>query len=254
MIEGLLVDLDGTVYQDGRPLPGVPEAVESLRERAVPIRFVTNTTRTSGATLLARLRAMGVPAEPEELFTPPRAAVARIRERGLRRAAFLLSDEVLEDFRGIERDEDSPDVVVVGDLGPGWDYERVERGFRWLMAGAHLLALQKNRYWRKEGRLVLDAGPWVAALEYATGVEAEVVGKPAEAFFREAASSMGLDPSRVAMVGDDPEGDVGGARRAGLQGFLVRTGKYVPGAAEAAGVRPDRTLDSLADLPRALFG
>ena len=94
------------------------------------------------------------------------------------------------------------------------------------MDGAELIALQKNRYWETSEGLSLDAGPFVSALEYATGREAEVVGKPSPAFFELALGELGVSADRAAMVGDDVEADVGGAMDAGLAGILVRTGKY----------------------------
>src|SRR5438309_1529493 len=76
-------------------------------------------------------------------------------------------------------------------------------------------------------RLALDAGPLVAALEYATGATAVIAGKPSPGFFAAAVRSLGAgDGERIAMVGDDLWSDVEGAQRAGLQGWLVRTGKF----------------------------
>ena len=73
------------------------------------------------------------------------------------------------------------------------------------------------------------SGPFVAALEYASEKRAVVVGKPEESFFRIALEDMGLEASEVAMVGDDAEVDVAGAKKAGLSGIQVRTGKWRPG-------------------------
>jgi HAD superfamily hydrolase (TIGR01458 family) len=114
--------------------------------------------------------------------------------------------------------------------------------------GAQLLALQKNRYWRREDGLSLDAGPFVAALEYASGRSATVVGKPEREFFELALRELGLAPHEAAMVGDDAEADVAGAQIAGLKGIQVRTGKYRPGVEG----RPDLVLESFAGLPEAL--
>jgi ribonucleotide monophosphatase NagD (HAD superfamily) len=69
----------------------------------------------------------------------------------------------------------------------------------------------------------------VAALEYASGREATVLGKPSLAFFTLAVEGLHCVPEDVAMIGDDAEADVGGAMAAGLMGILVKTGKYRPG-------------------------
>ena len=125
----------------------------------------------------------------------------------------------------------------------------LNRAFRHLLAGAELIALQKNRYWLREDGLGLDVGPFVAALEYAAGCEAHVVGKPADAFFRHVLEGLGVGPPDAVMVGDDVESDVGGALRAGLAGVLVRTGKYREQAVAASGIEPSATVDSIADVP-----
>jgi HAD superfamily hydrolase (TIGR01458 family) len=118
-----------------------------------------------------------------------------------------------------------------------------------LMEGAGLIALQKNRYWRTRDGLSLDAGPFVAALEYASGERAVVVGKPEEAFFRIAMEDLGVGAGEIAMVRDDVEADVAGAKRAGLLGIQVRTGKW---RLDAEDGEADLVLDSVAGLPEAL--
>jgi ribonucleotide monophosphatase NagD (HAD superfamily) len=87
----------------------------------------------------------------------------------------------------------------------------------------------------------------VAALEFASGKKASIVGKPEREFFRLALQDLGLEAGQVAMVGDDAEADVVGARRAGLLGIQVRTGKWQADAEEA-----DLVIDSVADLPGVL--
>jgi HAD superfamily hydrolase (TIGR01458 family) len=150
----------------------------------------------------------------------------------------------MEDLLEIDFTDDHPDYVLVGDLGKGFTYERLNPAFRHLMEGAKLLALQKNRFWQTDVGLSLDAGPFVAALEYASGKNASVVGKPERDFFRLALEYLGLEAHEVAMVGDDAEADVMGARRAGLVGIQVRTGKW---QADVDGA--DLVVDSIADLP-----
>ena len=155
----------------------------------------------------------------------------------------------MENLEGIIPAEDAPDFVLVGDLGEGFTYARLDAAFRCLVNGAGLVALQKNRYWRTRHGLSLDAGPFVAALEYASGKQAVVVGKPEEGFFRNALDDLELEAGEVAMVGDDAEADVAGAKRAGLLGIQVRTGKWRPDAEER---EADLVVDSVAGLPEAL--
>jgi ribonucleotide monophosphatase NagD (HAD superfamily) len=88
----------------------------------------------------------------------------------------------------------------------------------------------------------------VAALEYASGKVAQVVGKPSPEFFRLALEELGVPPSRVLVVGDDPENDCGGGQRVGCRGAVVRTGKFDAAALVRQAIAPDLILDSVAAL------
>lgn len=245
-IKGLLIDLDGTLYVGGEPIPGCREALLKLRSSGLLLRFVTNTTRRPRREVLCGLRSMGFEVEEEEIFTPARAVALLLRGR---RCYPLVAESLLEDLGRMVPDDESPEYVLVGDLGEGFTYALLNAAFRHLMGGAELLALQKNRYWRRESGLSLDAGPFVAALEYASEKTAAVVGKPEKDFFRLALEDLGLEAHEVAMIGDDPEADVAGAQAAGLKGVQVKTGKY--DATRTSG-EVDLVLESFAALPEAL--
>jgi HAD superfamily hydrolase (TIGR01458 family) len=248
----VLLDLDGVLYVEDAPIPGALEAVAALRDRGLELRFVTNTTSRPRRDILARLERLGMPVPANELITPARLAVDHCLATGRLRALLLMHDEVKADLAGLETVGEDADVVVVGDLGEGFDYAVLNHAFRELLGGAELVALQKNRYWRTPDGLSLDVGPFVAALEYASGRDAVVVGKPAPAFFATVLAGLGVDPDDAVMVGDDVESDVGGALRAGLSGVLVRTGKYRADAVAASGIEPTATVDSIAEVPALL--
>ena len=226
MLRGLFLDLSGVLYEGSQPLPGAVDAVRQLQQSSLQLRFVTNTARKNRQQILADLAVMGFAIEPEQLFTAPAAAASWVREH--KRHPFLL---VHPDIR-CEFDPPSggePDAVVIGDAENDLNYQQLDIAFRLLMEGAPLIAIGDNRYFKSDGKLHLDAGPFVRALEYAAGVDAIVTGKPSAAFFQQVLSDTGLKAEEVMMVGDDVFGDVEGALKAGLQACLVRTGKYRAG-------------------------
>jgi HAD superfamily hydrolase (TIGR01458 family) len=248
----VLLDLDGVLYVEGRPLPRAAGAVEELRAAGLALRFVTNTTAHSRRATLEKLRRLGFAVEEDELVTPAVLALQHCRDRGYTSAALLVRDELKGEFGELE-ESGEPNAVIVGDLGERFDYGVLNRAFRQLLAGAELIALQKNRYWLRDDGLCLDVGPFVAALEYAAGCEALVVGKPAGAFFDHVLDGLGVPAGAAVMVGDDIESDIGGALRAGLAAVLVRTGKYREEAVAASGIEPTAIVDSAADLPALLL-
>ncbi|ABN58144.1 MULTISPECIES: TIGR01458 family HAD-type hydrolase [Methanoculleus] len=181
----------------------------------------------------------------------PVAGAAHLREGGRTRCFLLTTPDARTDFEeaGITAVEEGADAVVVADAGDCLTYECLNRAFRLLIGGADLVALEKDRYWMGADGLMLSAGPFVTALEYAAGKEAEVIGKPSPAFFLRALRDIGAEPGEAAMVGDDIVTDIGGARACGMKGILVKTGKYREETVRHSGITPDLVIDSLADLP-----
>jgi HAD superfamily hydrolase (TIGR01458 family) len=251
-VRALLLDLEGTVCEAGRPLPRAAETLATLSDRGVPHCFVTNTTSRPRSKLAAELSGMGIAVGAERIFTAPLAARRYLLDRGLTRCHLLVAPAVLEDFAGVEHVEDSREAVVVGDVGEGFTYSRLNHAFGLLLEGARFVTLARNRYYESGGRLVLDQGPFVAALEVASGCEAVLVGKPAAEFFRPALEVLGVPAEETAIVGDDIEADVGGGMALGMRGILVRTGKFREGDLARCATRPDAVVGSLADIPSLL--
>jgi HAD superfamily hydrolase (TIGR01458 family) len=248
---GVLLDIDGVLYVGNEPIEGAREALVELRRQSAAVRLMTNTTSRSRREVLEHLVEIGFEVALEEVLTPAAMAVRHCRERGYRSVELLVSERLLEDLAPLQRSGSArkADAVILGDLGSAFNAEVLNGAFRLLMDGAELVALQHNRYWRRADGLALDVGAYAAALEYATGREAVVVGKPAQAFFLSAMADMGLE--RGVMVGDDAEADVGGAMAAGLPGVLVRTGKYREDPVMAR-VTPTAIVDSIKDVPSLL--
>lgn len=251
-VDGCLIDIDGTILQGNVPIEGAIDTLSSLQQAGVPFRFLTNTTRRPRAEIISQLSAVGFEAQDGDCLTAPAVTAAWLRERGAQKLMLLVDPATQEEFSEFDLASQNPEFVVVADLGDQWTFDLLDRAFRALMAGAELVAMQRNRYWRHEGRLSLDAGPFVAALEYATEREAHLVGKPSRELFRTVARELGIAAHRIAMIGDDLDADIRGARSAGLVSVAVRTGKYRPEAEEVTQQSADAVLSSIAELPRWL--
>ncbi len=247
-IKGLLFDIGGVLYVGERVIEGAPETIEKLHAR-YPMRFVTNTTRTLPETILEKLKGFGFAIGREELFTALDVTRDFVRAQGAT-VLPVMTDEAEGYFA--ELASGKPDFVVVGDAHTNFDYPHLNAAFRALMEGASLIAAAKNRYFKDEdGKLSMDAGGFISALEYASGKEARIIGKPSQTFFHLAVASMGLQAHEVLMVGDDIESDIKGAQDAGLQAALVKTGKFQPTDLEK-GIRPDPILEDVTDLAKYL--
>ena len=268
MPRAFLLDLDGTLYSGGAPVPGVPAAIAALQSRNTPCRFLTNTTSISRRGLVERLRGYGYDVAESGIITPLVTAAALLKAEGIRTVMPFVPEAALEDLKKFELvggtatrsvTGANPPVssalsascaVLIGDLGARWTFDLMQDAFAALMAGARFIALSRDRYFQSAHGLRLDAGTFVAGLEYATGRSAELVGKPGPAYYQRAVESLpgAFDRGEVAMVGDDLWSDIDGAQRAGCQGWLVRTGKFRQQTLQESGIVPDRILESAAQL------
>lgn len=250
-IKGILFDLDGVFYVGEKLIDGAAETLDFCRRHNLPFRFITNTSTKSIGDVADKLENFGLDIKPREIFSAVSATREFLRRQGKPSVHLLIRESAETDFAEFPKSGE-PDYVVVGDIGAAWNYELLNRVFKELMNGAGLIAMHMNKFWQSEDGLQMDIGAFVAGLEFVTDKKATVIGKPSANFFKLALDSLGLPAQQVIVVGDDIDNDIGGGQAAGLQGVLVRTGKYRKEYADACEVTPGASIDSIADLPTLL--
>ncbi|KAI6155900.1 HAD-like domain-containing protein, partial [Pisolithus tinctorius] len=290
-LSALLIDISGTLLIGSTPTPGAARALARLRAARVPFRFCSNTSKESTQEICRRLAESSMPVLLGEVWTSIGALKGVLRDTGVRRPAYLpytlLSQSARAECLGIDSgttnhhsqdDTTEPyDAVVVGLAPSVFDYEHLNTAFRILvrehqnykrllepspspspsMSKPPLIALHKARYIQASDRaLSLGPGPFVAALEEASGTRALVVGKPTKLFFETVIKSFqggniaDGGGGRIAVIGDDVSADLGeGAIELGLWRVLVKTGKYRAGDESREGAYPpDEVCESFADF------
>jgi HAD superfamily hydrolase (TIGR01458 family) len=253
-IDGVLLDIDGVLAVSWEPLPGAIDAIAWLRSNDVPFRLITNTTTKTHSDLAGTLRDAGFDVRDDELITAVVATAEYLRSNHGGARCFVLSDgDASADLEGIELSElDDADVVVLGGANEDFTYPTMNRIFARLMAGATLVGMHRNLYWRTSDGLELDSGAYITGLEEATGRTAVICGKPTGPYFDAAIAMLGVPRERAIMVGDDIVNDVRGAQVLGIRGVLVQTGKFLPGDLAKVPAAPDDVLATIADLPKLL--
>lgn len=240
------------LHVSGEPIAGAPAAVRRLREDGHRIRFVTNSTTRSRSQVAQQIRTLGIEVEDDELQTT--GSVATRALAGKRVLALVMSG-ILDDLTDLQLVGMNVDAVLIGGADEGeepgrvFSYLNLNRAFHELEAGAELYCLHKNRWWQTGDGARLDAGAFVAGLEYAADIEATVLGKPSNAYFAAALEALDADAGLTWMVGDDLETDILGAHKHGMKTILVRTGKFRPDEVERSRVQPDGIVSSIAQLP-----
>lgn len=271
-VRAFVLDADGVLMYRGVPIPGSPAATLELHRRGIPYRVVTNFSSAHRSSLAAAFgQATGLTVDPNEIITAASAAAAytAVHHPGAP-LLVLAAPDALREWNGqevlspAEADARSEPVtaVVIGDAGDDLSFANLDIAFRQLRNGAAFVAMHRNPWWMTPKGYTLDAGSVVAGLEFALGRKAVICGKPSPVVFRQAVAELRaelagrpgggggprLRTADVAMVGDDPRADIAAARRAGLRGFLVLTGKVTAAEAAASGVRADGVAASLASL------
>jgi len=269
-----VLDADGVIVLQAKPLPGSVEAVRSLEARGIPFRVVTNFSQLHRSTLADWFGKGGLRVEPDRIITATSATAAYTSAEYAARPLFVLAPtDALREFDGqhlVSADEvdsmpeGSVAAVVIGDAGDDLSYRNMDIAFRLLQGGAELLAMHRNPWWLTERGITLDAGAFVVGLEFASGRRARILGKPSPVVFRQAIAGLRADlgervgRSAFAMVGDDPKADVAAAQRVGLRGVLVLSGKTSAAdvqrlaSARTRGRGPDAVAPTLADVVAAL--
>jgi HAD superfamily hydrolase (TIGR01458 family) len=248
----ILLDVDGVLHVSGAPIAGAAAAVRRLRADGHRIRFVSNTTTRSRAQVGEQLRQMGIEVEDDELQTTGRVAARVLKGK---RVLALTMPGLLDDLEGLQLVGMNVEAVLLGGADEGeetgrvFSYLNLNRAFHELEAGADLYCLHKNRWWQTADGARLDAGAFVAGLEYAADIEATVLGKPSNAYFAAALEALDAEAGLTWMVGDDLETDIVGAHKHGMKTLLVRTGKFRPDEVERSQVQPDGIVSSIAQVP-----
>ncbi|HEY7866013.1 MAG TPA: TIGR01458 family HAD-type hydrolase [Psychromonas sp.] len=226
MLKALFIDLSGVLYEGNKVIPGAVAAIEKARASQLQLRFVTNTSRKTRDQLLNDLKNLGFELQEEELFTAPVAVHGWLQEKKIRPYC-LIHHNIKSEFADLLQTD--PNAVVIGDAEQDFCYDKLNRAFQLCQQGAVLVGIGCNRYFKLDGQLQLDAGPFIKAIEFAASTKAIIIGKPSKDFFLQALASTGLSADQVLMIGDDIYGDIEGAIHSGLHAGLVRTGKYQRG-------------------------
>jgi HAD superfamily hydrolase (TIGR01450 family) len=255
----LLLDLDGVVYRGQQLLPGARELVDWADATTRKVVFVSNNSFASPAEVTAKLARLGVP-RPEGRVVTAGSAAARLLARrfpggrvyalAVPSVAAMLSEEGLRLAWQDAEDEHIPDAVLVG-LDRTLTYDRLRRGLRAILGGAAFVAVNRDPRLPIEHGFEPGTGSIVVSLEYASGQQAEVVGKPEPGLVREALALAGVAPDQALLIGDGLDLDIVAGHRAGVESTVVLTG--LTSADEARTAQGERAPDATyRDLPELL--
>jgi glycerol 3-phosphatase-2 len=226
--DNVLLDLDGCVWIGDAPTRQAADAIAALRGEGKRIAFLTNNSRFSPEEYVRKLWSLGAKASLEEVVTAG-SAIQWVLAQRERAGTYVIGSPALhrhvadagQRVLGVHAAATGAELVVVAGHDQ-FDYAELRAATRALLAGAEMIAADRDRTFPAEDGLWPGSGAIVAALEYATDRRAQVVGKPQPEIFRAALERLGT--GRTLVIGDRLDSDLSGAAAAGLGAAIVLTG------------------------------
>ncbi|WP_419555828.1 HAD-IIA family hydrolase [Planctellipticum variicoloris] len=242
--------MDGVLYRGSALIPRADEFINTLRERNIPFRLLTNNSQRARRDVVAKLTRMGIDVEDEHIFTSAMATARFLAEQKPGGTAFVIGEggllTAMHQYGYAIVDHD-PDYVVVGE-GRTFNLELVEQAVRMILQGAKLIATNLDPNCPVQNGLRPGCGAMVAMLEIATGVKAFSVGKPSPVMMRAARKELGLATAETTMIGDTMETDILGGVQLGFQTVLVLSGGTSRADLLKYAYRPELVVESLGEL------
>lgn len=242
--------MDGTVYRGDEPIEGAADFILRLKGAGIPYAFITNNSSHTRNFYYRRLVNMGFSVSEDEIITSTTATARYIRKyRPGARVFLMASQDVKEEIisYGIDVTDEDPDIVLLT-FDRTICYERINRAYHLITAGAELIATHPDDLCPTEDGYDVDIGPFIRLFESLTRRKAVVIGKPNALMLEMAANALGIDRSDALMIGDRLYTDIKMANDAGIRSVLVLTGETSEGDLVSSSVRPDHMVESVAKI------
>ncbi len=250
---GYLIDMDGVIYRGNHLIPGADRFIHELRTAKIPFLFLTNNSQRSRRDVSTKLQRLGIDVEEERVFTCAMATARFLARQKPGGTAFVIGEGGLltalhsNGYAIVDKD---PDYVVIGE-GRTLNFEMAEAALGMILGGAKLVATNLDPNCPTQTGTRPGCGAIVALLEAAAGVKAFSLGKPSPVMLRAARKELGLRTEQTIVIGDTLETDILGGVQLGFKTILVLSGGTRREDLSRFAYRPDKVVDSIADLHHA---
>ncbi len=249
-VEGLIIDLDGTIYSGAAPLPFAAEWMKRVRAEGIPYLFVTNNSTRTPRQVAAHLCEIGVETDPGHVYTSSQATARYVSDRAGGKRVFCIGEEGLRqalEEAGCALIEDGEADYVVQGLDRHFTYRRLEQAVDSIRRGAAYILTNPDLLLPAEGKFVPGAGTLSAAVRAGSQTEPFVVGKPFTTIMTFALEILHLPAEAVWVVGDNPMTDIAAGRAAGCKTALILSGVIDRGQYEQSGLPSGSEADAVCD-------
>ena len=252
-VRALAFDLDGTIYLQGTPLPGAVQLLACLNDNHVPYLLVTNNSSVTGAAYMAKLAAIGLQVNRDQVLTSNDVAISHLQSLGVSRPYVLATDQVRQDYAaaGIVHQENDPQAVLLT-FDTSLTFDKLAAATRHISSGTPYFATHPDVTCPVQGGFLPDTGSFIELFAAATGRRPQVLGKPHAGMISEIGRRLDATPQQIAFVGDRLQTDIQMAADAGFVGVLTLTGVTDQADLQASPVRPDLVVSGMPQLLQLL--
>ncbi|MBA2396555.1 MAG: HAD-IIA family hydrolase [Ktedonobacteraceae bacterium] len=246
-----LIDLDGVVYRGEEIIPGAREFVAWLNTHQKKYLFLTNNSFASETQVLEKLARLGIASDGSHVLGAGQAAIQNIARRFPGGNIYIVGEQPLFELtrsyklRIANENKQTPDAVLVG-LDRTFNYTTLTEAVQAVMAGAAFVAINRDSLLPIAGSLIPGCGAMVAAIEGASSIHPEVIGKPEPGLLWEGMRLLESKPDETIMIGDSLDTDILAGKAADTHTLFVLSGKDTRTTLAKASTKPEFTYENLA--------
>lgn len=253
-LEGVIVDIDGTICRGDELIPGADDAIKAFRGRGIDVYFVTNNASKSQQHYVRRLGRAGIDATPDSIISSGMLAVEFLKARYADANVYLVGEEPLKralvsEELSVTSDPSDAQLLLVG-LDTEFTYEKLADAQCVLENGGTYVATNMDATRPSANRRVPSTGSLLAAITTASGREPDyVTGKPSNIAIETCINTLSIeDPSEWCVIGDRLNTDVEFGRKAGMTTVLISTGVHSGANVRELDITPDHVFGSISDV------
>ncbi len=255
---GAVIDLDGTVYRGGDPVPGARAGIERLRADGTEMLFVSNNPTKTGADYAKRLRDLGIDVADDEVLSAGDVTVTYLREEHPEESVLLIGDPGLrEQLAGADlvlTDDPAEAGVLLASWTMDFDYGDLRTALAAVDDGTVFLGTDPDRTWPAgDGEAIPGSGAIIRSVAGVVDRDPDaVLGKPSPQTLAAVRECLGVPLRDSVIVGDRLDTDLAMGERAGMETVLVLSGSTDRKAVADSPVDPDHIIDDLGEIGAVL--
>ena len=250
-IEAFVLDQDGTIYLEYQSFPWTSEFLQGLTSRGKNFLFLSNNSSKSRQEHIQKLGGYGIDVTPSFILSSGDATIEYLLSLPNSRDIYLLATPNVEkDFMdaGFNIDAPKPNFVVLAyDLT--FTFEKLDKACRYIRNGIPFIATHEDNNWMigpQDHRP--DVGALAAAITTSTKINPKFIGKPNIEMVNAFTRRLGVDKSKIAIVGDRLNTDIRMGYDNDILSFLVLSGKTKAHEVEHSPYLPSFVVERTVDI------